>query len=122
LRRPSFPRDRTRSDITPVGSPNATGWATFRRSVFRNSTRTSGTNTAYLLQASSNNAHGNNIYLLAPHGDLYADAGGTSAGGLYAYDGGSEFGTTPRKQRESGRSTQFRVYQSPSLLTNAQPP
>jgi hypothetical protein len=67
---------------------------------------TSGGDLAYLLQASSNNAHGNDIYLLAPNGGLYAYAGGTYAA---TYGDPTNLVATLDPQ----------VYVQPTLLTGA---
>jgi hypothetical protein len=64
----------------------------------------------YTLQASTNNANGNPLYLLS------------STGGLYAYDGGSEFGTTLSNSANLIAQLGAAVYTTPTMLTNAQPP
>jgi hypothetical protein len=66
--------------------------------------------TVYVLQAANNNANGNPLYLLS------------SAGGLYAYDGGSEFGTTLSNSADLKGQLSPATYQTPSLLTDARAP
>jgi hypothetical protein len=64
----------------------------------------------YSLQSATNNVNGNPLYLLS------------STGGLYAYDGSSDFGTTLSNSANLVAQLGAAVYQTPSLLTNAQPP
>ena len=64
----------------------------------------------YVLQGSIANVYGNNIYLLS------------SAGGVYAYDGGADFGTTLANSANLIAQLDASIYETPSLLTNAQPP
>jgi hypothetical protein len=64
----------------------------------------------YTLQGTINNKYGNSLYLLS------------STGGLYAYDGGAEFGTTLGNSANLVAQLTPAVYTTPTLLTNAQPP
>jgi hypothetical protein len=64
----------------------------------------------YTLQSATNNANGNPLYLLS------------STGGLYAYDGGAEFGTSISNSANLIAQLSPAVYQTPALLTSAQAP
>jgi hypothetical protein len=64
----------------------------------------------YALQSATPNANGNNFYLL------------TSSGAIYAYDGGSRFGTSLALSANLVRQLDPGLYLTPSLLTNAQRP
>jgi sugar lactone lactonase YvrE len=71
---------------------------------------TNNATTAFLLQASSNNANGNPFYLLRP-----------SDGGLFAYAGGT-YADTFANSANLVTTLGTNVYTDPSLLTNAQAP
>jgi hypothetical protein len=66
--------------------------------------------TAYVLSIAGTNANGNQFYLL------------NSAGGLYAYDGGSTFGSTFAHSANLVAQLGSSVFTSPSLLTSAKAP
>jgi hypothetical protein len=65
---------------------------------------------AYVLSILGSNANGNQFYLLS------------TTGGLYAYDGGSKFGSTFANSANLIAQLGSAVYTVPSLLTNPKPP
>jgi hypothetical protein len=66
--------------------------------------------TVYALQIAGTNPNGSSYYLLS------------ASGGLYACDGGNEFGTTLANSANLVAQLSPSVFLTPSLLTNAQPP